>query len=357
MTDLHAKLDVLEGELAESLAGAAASLFRRAFGVLTLTRGDGTSGVGEASPLPGYSPDSIEDAGEELQRLTETPVQADPLASPHELLSAAFEEHPCTHPSSRFALEVALLDWLGHTREAPLHRLLGGDAERDAIPIARLVMESDPAKWESSVDVLVASGATHVKLKVGADIDKEIRTLAEVRRAHPKLAIRLDANQRLPPSVLRPHAAALEAVELELFEEPVEPRDWDEVLSLPLPFALDESLREPTLAARLFETGRIRAAVLKPMVLGGLRASFEIAELAAVHGADCLVSHTFDGPIGRAATAELALALQTPLAAGLGLHPALVLWPPHSIAAIRDGEIVPHDVPGIGLRFEEDADA
>ncbi len=105
------------------------------------------------------------------------------------------------------------------------------------------------------------------------------------------------------------------------------------------------------------EMGAANAVVIKPTVLGGLRASFDVAERAAAHGAQYLVSHTFDGPIARAVTAELALALQTELAAGLGWHPALELWPPHQIAAICGRQIVPHDSAGLGLQFEEGLDA
>jgi len=137
----------------------------------------------------------------------------------------------------------------------------------------------------------------------------------------------------------------------------VAPEEWPAALDLPLPFALDESLRDEELSQRLLGSGSIRAVVIKPMVLGGLRASFAVAERAAAHGAEYLVSHTFDGPIARAVTAELALALQAELAAGLGSHPALALWPPHRIAAIRGRQITPHDAPGLGLHFEEDPDA
>ena len=135
------------------------------------------------------------------------------------------------------------------------------------------------------------------------------------------------------------------------------PEHWPAALNLPLPFALDETLRNDALSQKLLDSGKIRAVVIKPTVLGGLRASFAVAERAAAHSAQYLVSHTFDGPIARAVTAELALALQTELAAGLGSHPALALWPPHRIAAIRDRQITPHDAPGLGLRFEEDPDA
>lgn len=357
MTELHAQLDLLEGELAESLAGAADGLVKRSFAVLRLMRGDGTSGLGEASPLPGYSPDSMTQVSDELQRLTEAPVRADPLASPLELLVDTFAAHPLQHPSSRLALETALLDWLGHTRARPLHQLLAGEARRQPVPIADLIMEARPSLWPARADALVADGATHLKLKVGRELDAEIPALQTIRRAHPSLPLRLDANGRIPIDALRRHAGALEALELELFEEPVQAQQWPAAWTLPLPFALDETLRDEDLSRRALESGRIAAVVIKPMVLGGLRASFEVAERAAAHGAQYLVSHTFDGPIARAVTAELALALQTELAAGLGSHPALTLWPPHRIAAIRERQIVPHDAPGLGLHFEEESDA
>jgi len=356
VTDLHAQIDVLEGDLPESLVGGAAGLSKRTFAVLRLMRSDGTTGVGEASPLPGYSPDSIAEVSDELQRLADQPVHANPLASPHVLLEETFTAHPLRHPSSRLALETALLDWLGHTRGTPVHQILAGDVERQPIPIADLVLEANPDAWPACVDELLGDGATHVKLKIGSDLDAEVAALEAIRRAHPALPLRLDGNRRISVEALQRHAHSLEALELELIEEPVAPEEWPAALSLPLPFALDETLRDATLSRQLLESGNIRAVVIKPMVLGGLRASLEVAERAAAHGAKYLVSHTFDGPIARAVTAELALALQTELAAGLGWHPALALWPPHHIAAIRDRQIVPHGVPGLGLELEEDPD-
>ncbi len=299
----------------------------------------------------------MEEVADDLQRLVDAPLEVSSLASPLELLVDAFAAHPLTHPASRFALETALLDWLGQTRGRPVHQVLGGNVERRPIPIADLVLEQDPASWPTHVDALLADGASHLKLKVGADLGHEVSALQTIRRAHPTLPLRLDANGRIPLDSLRRHATALEGLELELFEEPVAADEWPAALDLSLPFALDESLRDEGLSGRLLESGAIHAVVIKPMVLGGLRASLAIAEEAAAHGARYLVSHTFDGPIARAITAELALTLQTELAAGLGHHPALDLWPPHRIAGIRARQIVPHQEPGLGLVFEEDPDA
>lgn len=352
MTDLHPRIDVLRGELGDPLVGAADGQVARAFAVLALMRSDGTTGIGEASPLPGYSPDTIEQVSAELSALADQPVRADPLASPFAVLADAASAHPLTTPAGRFALETALLDWLGHERSLPVHRVVAGEDERAPIPIADLVTERDPAAWPSAADARVADGATHLKLKVGRDLPAELGALADIRKAHRGLQLRLDANGRLSLDLLQQHADALVSLELELFEEPVSVEAWPAAVELPLPFALDETLRLPVERRRLLDTGRIAAIVLKPTVLGGFRASIEIAEEAAERGVTPLVSHTFDGPIARAATAELALALQTPWAAGLGAHSALGLWSPCTTAAIDGRSVVPHESPGLGLRFE-----
>ena len=357
MTELHAKVDVVEGALPSALVGGGAGIDRRSFAVLTLMRDDGTLGLGEASPLPGYSPDDMWDVAEALHALVATPIEVDALASPFDIVSCALGERPPAEPSARFALETAVLDWLGRNRGLPVHRILGGDAERDPVPIGDLVMAQNPSEWLPEADRLLADGATHLKLKVGLDVAREVQALQAIRSEHRTLPLRLDGNGNLSVEELRAYADAFERLELEMFEEPVSGEAWSEVLELPLPWALDESLLDVDASLRALESERVRALVLKPTVLGGFGACFEWAGRAAVVGADVTVSHTFDGPIARAAAAELALALRCGLAAGLGPHPALELWPPCTTASIDGRRIVPHDEPGLGLTFEEEPDA
>ncbi len=357
MIELHAQIDLVEGTLAAPLSANLEERSKRAFVLLTLMRNDGTVGVGEASPLPGYSPDRMDDVLPELRALADAPIVVDALESPKVILQQAFSRHDVQQPSSRFALEAALLDWLGRSRGVPVHRLLAVESPQAGIPIADLMPSESPSTWPERADSLVAGGATHVKLKVGADLDGEVPALETIRQSHPRLGIRLDGNRRIAVEALRRHATRLEALALDLFEEPVAVAEWPHALGLPLPLALDESLRDRSLAEPLLDSGRIRAVVLKPTVLGGLAASLELAELAAARGAEPVVSHTFDGPVARAASAELALVLGGDRAAGLGVHPALDLWPPHRIAAIEGRRIEPHDAPGLGLDFPGDPDA
>lgn len=351
MTELHARLDVLEGVLSSALVGGAAGVARRSFAVLELTRDDGGSGIGEASPLPGYSPDDLTEVVEALRVLVERPIVVDAVASPLQLISMVFEQCPIYEPSARFAMETAVLDWLGHNRGLPVHRLLGGDSERKRIPIADLGLAEPAFRWPSEAERLVGAGATHLKLKVGVDFEQELQALQSIRAAHRALPIRLDANRKLSADQVVAHAAALESLDLELFEEPVPVDDWQRALDLPLPWALDETLRSTDAARRVLDSGKIRAVVLKPTVLGGLSACLAWAERAAAAGTASVVSHAFEGPIARAAAAELALALRCELAAGIGEHPALELWPPCRTAAIDARSIVEHDAFGLGLSF------
>ena len=259
-------------------------------------------------------------------------------------------------PSARFAVETALLDWLGKSQGEPVHKLLG-TRTAGSIPIADLVLEADPRRWPDHADRLCADGATHLKLKVGTALDRELAALRTIRGQHPRVAIRLDANGRIDISDLRRHAASLESLDLEWIEEPVALHDWPNAVSLPLRFALDETLRDESMSRRLLEEGRICSVVIKPAVRGGVTAALDLATIARQSGAHPVLSHTFDGPIARAATAELALALGTELAAGLGSHPALDVWPAHRIAAIDGREIRRHGVPGLGLEFKGSVDA
>ncbi|MGB5809025.1 MAG: enolase C-terminal domain-like protein [Polyangiales bacterium] len=352
---LNARVDVVKGDLGEDLVGPIADHGSRSFVVLTLTDEDGVVGVGEGSPLPGYSPDTTEDAANDLRDLLEEPLEARASISPRALLEIP-EAQLMQSPAARFALETALLDWLGKVRDKPAHVLVAHGPVAP-VPVAHLVMEANAESWERRADRLVARGATHLKFKVGQTFAAEVEALRKVRASHPALTIRLDGNRRIALEEFQLHVDALSSLDLEFIEEPVPESDLLAAASLGLPLALDESLRDETSSRSLLPSPHVVAAVIKPTVLGGFSAALELADIAREHDAEPVLSHTFEGPIGQAACAELSLALQTRLAAGLGTHPCLLLWPTHRIAAMTSGDIQPHDAPGLGLEFEDVYDA
>lgn len=324
--------------------------------VLVLRDCEGVAlGLGEASPLPGYSPDRLEQAREELDRVCERGVSLRADGDVDSVIEALSAIHSLKTPSARFGLETAALDWLGRRTDRPVHRLLDDTEPRASKAIAELIEREAPARWPDRVAQLVDRGVTHVKLKVGADFAAEVETLHRIRRSHPSLTLRLDGNRRLRLEDLHAHRTALTALGAEYIEEPVPTEELPRAFDLGLPIALDETVRDWSLFERLLQTHRPAAVILKPMVLGGLRACRRAALRAASQGVPSVVSHTLDGPIARAAAAELALTLSTGLAVGLGEHGFLMGWPEHRIEAIQNRRVTAHTRAGLGLRFREGA--
>ena len=312
-------------------------------------------GLGEASPLPGYSPDRLEQAREELDRVCDRGLSLDPDLDTDRAIEALFAIHAVQSPSARFALETAALDWLGRRTDRPVHRMLGGAEPTASSSIAELIDDEASAQWPGRVAELLERGVTHIKFKVGANFGSEVETLHRIRRSHPRLIIRLDGNRRLRLEDLHRHLAPLAALGVEYIEEPVPAEELPRALDLVLPIALDETLRDRSFFEKLLRSHRPAAVVLKPMVLGGLRACRRAALLASSHSVPSVISHTLDGPIARAAAAELALTVTMGLAAGLGEHRFLKGWPLHRIEAIQNHRVTAHDRSGLGLRFAEGA--
>jgi L-alanine-DL-glutamate epimerase-like enolase superfamily enzyme len=123
--------------------------------------------------------------------------------------------------------------------------------------------------------------------------------------------------------------------------------DLRRIAAAPVPLAADESLALPGAWPALATLCRV--VVLKPTLLGGLAACLQLARDAAARGLAATVTHTFDGPIAVAAAAELAVALDSPLACGLDRHAALAVWPAVSIPQIGACRVASAARPGLGL--------
>lgn len=332
MTVLRCERGGLERWSAPIRAENATHRWSRREGLVLTLLGGGFEGKGEASPLPGYSPDRLEDAARALAGLPTTLELdlGDPVASARELARWAV---PLALPSARFAVEGALLDLAGQALDRPVHRLLGAST---SVRVAALVdqLEGAPARAEEAR----ARGVRTVKLKVGRPGCDEAELAAlEVLTGLVGLRVRIDANRSLTDRAVR-WRSALAELPLELVEEPVLPDRAPETWFGAYRVGLDETLREPAADRLLDALGPRAALVLKPAVLGGIGACLEWAERGARVGAPAVVSHLFDGPVAAAALRNLACALPGPLDHGLGLE--------------RGGgaEVRPGDDPGMGRR-------
>lgn len=320
--------------------------------------GTGLVGRGEASPLPGYSPDTLAEAEAALREWTPTAEiarLATPAPPPTALATLAAVESAVAgiaSPAARFAAETALLDLLARLAGLPLHRWLAPVVTGASVPLGMLLPDLAPEAGAEFATAWFARGGRALKRKLGGDVAREVALLAEVRRAAPELALRVDANRGLGVDVAPVVCAKLAALGVACIEEPVPLEALLGMERLPLGIALDESLQggdAEDVIDRVAARHTLAAVVLKPTALGGVLRCRALAEHAARHGATAIVTHTFDGPVAMAAAAELAVALRDVAVAGLAPHDALAVYPPERGAALGETAVVSHELPGLGL--------
>jgi L-alanine-DL-glutamate epimerase-like enolase superfamily enzyme len=333
--------------------------FRRGL-ELTLRVNDGLWGVGEASPLPFLSTEHLEDV--ETQLASIAPFQVDLPDSPpacRPFIENLAERAGCRVASARFAFEGALVDLCSRHLGIPAPSLLAQMTTTlrasEQIEVAKLLSNTDLPSLLRAASRAVARGYRTFKVKLGSveNFDSDLVRLVALRELLDSSAkLRLDPNQSWPKSELPYLLGRLRAISPELVEEPVAATDLLELDASPVPLAVDESLRTEGMLETLAPHVRrleIRAVIIKPALLGLLR-SFDLAERARSLGLDVIVTHLFDGPVGHATAASLALAIGSQTRAqGLAPHPGLLLCPERRILGLGAGKLSLVDQPGLPL--------
>jgi o-succinylbenzoate synthase len=344
MAALAVRVIPVGGTVAGAVGTARAKQRTRRGLVVSLEERGGGVGIGEASPLPGRSRESLADVDMALRALDGDTVAraADALTeAPLADIGALLGELPLFSrlPSAaRFAVETALLDLVGRRRSLPIALLLG--ARPDAVVGLQRVVDAGATEVLSAAQEAIADGSGVLKLKLGGgDLRRELAAIAAVREAFPSLTLRLDANRALSTAEVRAHARLLSAAAF--VEEPAR-EGIAAAAECGVRVAADESLSDaPEDVRTLLAAHRLAAIVVKPAEVGGVAAALEWARRAADAKADVVVSHLWDGPIALTMAAHLALALAPPVdepraVAGLAPHAALAAWPDVALPLHRE---------------------
>lgn len=312
--------------------------------LLRLTDTDGADGLGEASPLPGYSSDCLADCRAALLSLDVATLNARLKNGPggvRERLARSADLVPVSAPAARFALETALLDLECRRRHTSPFELL----QREPLEglAANALVDAGQSDLVQAAQSYLARGFGTIKVKLGEEPERTVAALEVVSRK-TSLALRVDANRGLDPGRSNQLLPRLAQLDLEFLEEPCAPESWSKLPARRPPLALDESLLGATSAglSAMVSTLAPRAIVLKPMAIGGITRSIELADCARHLGLEVVITHLFDGPLAHRAASALALMLQSgKLAAGLAQHPGLEAWPSATLALTREVHLDP----------------
>ena len=344
MSTLRSSVAHLRADLSRPVKNAQCSWSKRESLLLRVRDEHGREGLGEAAPLPDYSPDSLADC---LSVLGE-PV----LLEEGELSMSRIEECvaaiPASLPSARFALETALMDLLAQEQGLSLSELLGGKSAHTKR--SGLI---DAGDAEASAAAILERGIHSAKLKIGEDWASELATIRSLRKTFPTLQLRLDVNGAWSTAEALNHLPSLRDLQIDFVEQPVPPVLMPKLAHLSTAIAADESMHTSfgrTALEPLLNGSCLVALVLKPTLLGGLRACMKQHAWARENGLASVVSHCFEGPVATAAVAELAIAIDGPFAAGVDRHDAHALLPGADIPQLHAASLRRHR-PGLGVQL------
>ena len=306
---------------------------------------DRTVGVGEATPLPGWT-ESLAECRSTIDRALSKLETSGPDAA-----LAATEGMP----AARHGLSLALLDRDARLAGEPLYRHLGSDAASSVTSVPVNATAGDGRIDDAVRAALEArqAGFETLKLKVGVrETAIDAGRLEAIRtEVSEDLVLRVDANGAWSRSEARLAIGAFP--DLEYVEQPLPSDDLRGHADLRerADVALDEALRDHSVDD-IVDADAADVIVIKPMVLGGIDRALGVAERAWDAGIDPVVTTTIDGVVARAGAVHLAAGLGVDRACGLATADKLDRDLAPDPTTVRDGRITVPQAPGTGVTVE-----
>jgi L-alanine-DL-glutamate epimerase-like enolase superfamily enzyme len=353
---------------------ARANLAVREGCIIRLETDNGLIGLGEASPLPEFGGGTLADVLRLLEKWWPRLIGG-PVANTLDMIRV---QGPGAN-AFLCGLDTALCDVLAQSEGLRLAEWLGGfaparmkDADSGAgisspliphpssftgVPVNATIGAPGNARAVALAQKAVAEGFECVKLKVGlaADISGEVARVGAVRAAiGDEIKLRLDANGGWTVGQAIATLHKLEHFNLELVEQPVAAHNLAGMAQVrkmvDISLAADEAVTDEASARAVIEAGAADILVIKPMMVGGLRAGRKLIELAQSAGLRAFVTTTIDSGVGIATALHLAATLPEPrLACGLATASLLEGSLVKELPEIRNGRMYLPDKPGLGV--------
>ena len=303
---------------------------------------NGEAGLGEASPLPGFSGESIDQAARQTVSLATSLMgltfAADWLAS-EDSFNSELDDADLS-PSARFGIELALWNLYAASEGKSFAEILC-PSPVVSVPVNGL-LDGPPGEVLAEGRQMREAGYEAVKLKVGGRrVEEDAELVRDLREVLGEdVALRLDANRVWSFAEASSFARSIEGTGYEYIEEPLaDPSGLtDLVREHGVPVALDESLvgMEPENLAR---QDHVQAVVIKPTLIGGISRTLRLSKEARRLGIIPVMSSAYETGVGTGALPALSAATGGGrIAAGLDAYRRLgadVLHPSLDITAPR----------------------
>ena len=260
-----------------------------------VTLADGTVGYGEGVPRGYVTGETAADALDAVSRRYGPALLGRKLREPADV-AVALDGAAATLPVSWVrppgagwcAVELAVLDAAGHRFGLPVSHWLG-PVRAPMLTYDAVVPFSTPAALVPLAALIRSLGITQVKVKVGRDLDTDLKRIRLLRRLlGAEIDLRVDANCAWTDEQALAAIEALRRYGVSAVEQPVHADDIQGLqrltASCPEMIIVDESLRTVAEAETLIDAKACDAFNIRVSKCGGLRSSLRIAAIAADAG-------------------------------------------------------------------------
>jgi L-alanine-DL-glutamate epimerase-like enolase superfamily enzyme len=281
-------------------------------------RGRTETGLGEAACLPPVTHEDQDDVLVEIERAAQELTDRHLVAREEELEGVLASTLP-DGPVARAGIETALLDALSRCAGVPLRTMLGGERGRATHELETdvTIAIAEPMRMAELAREWVRRGFRALKVKVGKDVDADVRALEAIARAVPGVRLRIDANAGYTASQAIDLARACDRLGfgevIECWEQPCAADDHEGMrrvaVAVKATVVADESVRSFA-DLRELEDGRFAGAVnLKLAKLGGVLVAVRMGVAAQAAGLKVMAGGMVETRLGMTAAAHVVCAL------------------------------------------------
>lgn len=326
---------------------------------IRVTLSDGSHGYGEAAPFPEVGGETRAASLAAVRQLGRTMLghPADQFKN----IARHLREQAPDQPAARCGLETALLDAHCHGHGLPMWMLWGGADLREHETDITIPIETS-GRTLALVRGWHAKGFRLFKMKIGKDVDSDVRRLEAVHREFPGVAFIGDGNQGFSRAECLAFVRGVVRFggRLRLLEQPLVREDLDGLAAIRretgIPVAADESVRSLMDAKQVVAQQAADYVNIKIMKTGVMEAH-EIALFALASGLKLMIGGMVETRIAMGCSFSLALGVK-----GFELldldTPLLLKSDPVTGGYRYNGPyLVPWREPGLGLTANPPADA
>lgn len=263
------------------------------------------TGLGEAACLPPVTREDQPDVIAAIERVASS------------LHPGSSFDQMCAElgPVARAGLDTALADAASKLAGIPLRTWMGGAAGPAWLETDVTVAIASPAKMAELARTWIARGFRALKVKVGKDLDDDVRALEAIGRAAPVAKLRVDANAGYTARQAIELARACErlGLQVECWEQPCAADDLEGLAevsaALEAPVVADESVKTLADVEALVRRRYADGINLKLAKTGSVDECVQMGRLARKAGLCVMVGGMVETRLGMTAAAHVACAV------------------------------------------------